>query len=78
MRRVAGDALTSDAGAQLGSTSVTVTGTGGIFPADAGSLVVSEVNYNPLGTSDSTEFLELLKLRGGIVTAPTHSHLVDE
>ena len=24
------------------------------------------------------EFLELLKLRGGIVTAPTHSHLVDE
>jgi GTP cyclohydrolase I len=24
------------------------------------------------------EFLELLKLRGGVVTAPTHSHLMDE
>jgi hypothetical protein len=53
-----------NAGAQLGSTSVTVTGTGGVFPADAGSLVVSEVNYNPLGSTDATEFLELLNITG--------------
>src|SRR4030095_4820235 len=53
-----------NAGAQLGSTSVTVTGTGGVFPADAGSLVVSEVNYNPPGSTDATEFLELLNITG--------------
>jgi hypothetical protein len=52
------------AGAQLGSTSVTVTGTGGIFPADAGSLVISELNYNPPATSDATEFLELQNITG--------------
>jgi Lamin Tail Domain/CotH kinase protein len=54
----------SPTGAQVGSTSVTVTGTGGVFPADAGSLVVSELNYNPTGSSDATEFIELLNITG--------------
>jgi hypothetical protein len=45
------------------TTSVTITGTGGIFPAGPGNLVVSELHYNPAG-SDDTEFLELLNITG--------------
>ena len=54
----------STTGAQLGTTSVTVTGTGGLFPAGPGSLVVSELNYNPSGSTDLTEFIELLNITG--------------
>ena len=60
-------------GVQLGNTaaggtpvtaSVTVTGTGGVFPAGPGNLVVSELNYNPPGGTDATEFIELLNITG--------------
>ena len=46
------------------SATVTVTGTGGIFPAGPGNLVVSELHYNPAGTTDDTEFIELLNITG--------------
>jgi hypothetical protein len=49
-------------GTQIGSASITVTGTGSVFPAGPGSLVVSELNYNPPGSTDATEFLELLNI----------------
>lgn len=51
-------------GTQLGTTSVTVTGAGGVFPAGPGNLVVSELNYNPPGSGDATEFIELLNITG--------------
>lgn len=51
-------------GAQLGTVSVTVTGSGGVFPAAPGTLVVSEIFYNPSGSGDATEFLELLNITG--------------
>ncbi len=60
-------------GVQLGNTvtggtlvtaTVTITGSGGIFPAAPGNLVVSELNYNPVGTTDATEFIELLNITG--------------
>ncbi len=51
-------------GAQLGTITVTTTGSGGVFPAGAGSLAVSELNYNPPGNSDATEFIELVNLTG--------------
>jgi hypothetical protein len=50
------------AGVQVGTTSVVVTGTGGIFPAGPGNLAISELHYNPPGSGDETEFLELLNL----------------
>ena len=43
---------------------VTITGTGSIFPAGPGSLVVSELHYNPPGSTDATEFIELLNVTG--------------
>ncbi len=46
-------------GGQLGTISTTITGGGGIFPAAAGDLIVSELNYNPPGSGDTTEFIEL-------------------
>jgi hypothetical protein len=49
-------------GVQVGTTTVTVTGSGGIFPAGPGNLVVSELNYNPADTTDATEFVELLNI----------------
>jgi hypothetical protein len=49
-------------GTQVGSTTVTITGSGGIFPASAGALAVSELNYNPPGTSEATEFIELVNI----------------
>jgi hypothetical protein len=51
-------------GAQVGSTTVTITGSGGVFPAAPGNLVVSELNYNPPGSTDATEFIELLNITG--------------
>jgi len=54
----------SRSGAVLGSASITVTATPGSFPASAGSLLVSEINYNPVGSTDDTEFLELLNVTG--------------
>lgn len=49
-------------GVQIGTASITVTGAGGTFPAGPGSLVVSELNYNPPGNTDATEFIELLNI----------------
>ncbi|MEO7318530.1 MAG: hypothetical protein ABIZ56_06050 [Chthoniobacteraceae bacterium] len=51
-------------GAQVGSATVTVTGSGGISPAGPGNLVGSELNYNPPGNTDATEFIELLNITG--------------
>ncbi len=45
-----------------GSASITITGSGGVFPAGPKSLVISELNYNPPGSGDTTEFLELLNI----------------
>ncbi len=44
------------------AATVTVTGNGGIFPAGPGNLVVSELNYNPAGSTEATEFIELLNI----------------
>ncbi len=52
----------SPQGALLGTTTVTVTGTGGVFPAGPGNLIVSELHYNPDGSTDETEFIELLNI----------------
>jgi hypothetical protein len=49
-------------GASLGTTSVTVTATGGTFPATTNNLIVSELHYNPPGPDDTTEFIELLNI----------------
>lgn len=50
-------------GATLGSPiTVTVTATGGIFPAAPGNLAVSEIYFNPPGSTETTEFIELLNL----------------
>ncbi|RYD25054.1 MAG: lamin tail domain-containing protein [Verrucomicrobiaceae bacterium] len=49
-------------GTQLGTASITINATGSVFPAGPGSLVVSELNYNPPGSTDATEFLELLNI----------------
>ena len=46
------------------TTSVTITGSGGTFAAGPGNLVVSELNYNPPGSTDATEFIELLNITG--------------
>jgi hypothetical protein len=54
-------------GVQVGSASITVDGTGGVFPATPGSLVVSELNYNPPGSDDATEFIELLNITGAML-----------
>ena len=43
------------------TTSVTITGSGGIFPAGPGNLTVSELHYNPAG-AQTTEFVELLNI----------------
>ncbi|MEO8351779.1 MAG: lamin tail domain-containing protein, partial [Chthoniobacteraceae bacterium] len=51
-------------GAELGTTTVTITGDGTVFPAGPGNLAVSELNYNPPGAGDTTEFIELLNLTG--------------
>ena len=51
-------------GASLGTASVTITGSGGIFPAGPENLVVSELNYNPAGGTDATEFIEMLNITG--------------
>lgn len=50
--------------APLGTASITVTATGSIFPAGPGDLAISELNFNPAGDTDATEFVELLNLTG--------------
>ena len=52
---------------QVGTASITITGSGGVFPANPGSLVVSELNYNPPGGDDATEFIELLNITGAVL-----------
>jgi hypothetical protein len=54
-------------GAQVGTASIEHTGSGGVFPASTGSLVVSELNYNPPGSDDATEFIELLNITGAVL-----------
>jgi hypothetical protein len=58
----------STSGSVLGSASITITATPGSFPAYAGSLLVSEINYNPPGSGDLTEFLEILNITGDNLT----------
>ena len=48
------------AGVQVGTANIVVEGSGGIF----GTLAVSELNYNPAGGTDATEFIELLNITG--------------
>lgn len=57
------EALDPD-GAVLATAPITVTATAGPFPAGPGSLVVSELNYNPPEEDDLTEFVELLNVTG--------------
>ena len=64
-------------GVNLGSTTVTVTGTGGVFPATTGNLVVSELNFNPPGSADTTEFIELLNITGATLDL-SNSHFDEE
>lgn len=47
-------------GAVVGTDSIVVTHTGTTLLPDAGSLVISEIYYNPPGSDESTEYLELL------------------
>jgi hypothetical protein len=54
----------STGGGGTGLATITVTGSGGVFPAGPNSLVISELNYNPSGTTDATEFVELLNITG--------------
>ncbi len=64
-------------GTSLGTTSVTVTGSGGIFPASTGNLVVTELHYNPLGSTEATEFIELLNVTGATLDL-TNCHFDEE
>jgi hypothetical protein len=57
----------NSSGTTIGTASIVVNGTGGIFPASAGALVVSELNYNPPGSDDATEFIELLNVTGAVL-----------
>jgi hypothetical protein len=52
------EALNKD-GAVVGSTNVQIDATTGPFPAAAGDVIATEVNYNPPGASDLQEFIEL-------------------
>ena len=45
-------------GALVGTASIVVTGTGGVVPASAANLVVSEIMYNP-ATNQNDEFIEV-------------------
>jgi len=47
-------------GAVVGSDSITVTNTGGIEPPTSSSLVISEIFYNPPGSIETTEYVELM------------------
>ncbi len=51
-------------GTEVGRSDVTVTTTSPFFPAGPGQLVLSEINYNPPGSGDLTEFVELLNITG--------------
>jgi hypothetical protein len=53
------------AGETVGSDSITVTNTGNTQVPGPGTLAVSEIFFNPPGTSEQTEYLELLN------TSPT-------
>jgi hypothetical protein len=54
----------SNTGTPLGTTTVTVNYTGTLLPAGPGTFVISELNYNPPGSGDATEFIELLNISG--------------
>lgn len=54
----------SPRGMVLGTASLTITARGGLYLAAAGTLLASEINYNPPGSSDLTEFVELLNIAG--------------
>ena len=47
-------------GAVIATAPITITATAGPFPATTGSLIASEINYNPPELDDLTEFIELL------------------
>ncbi len=47
-------------GAVVGTDSITVTNTGSVQLPTSGTLAVSEIYYNPPGSDESTEFVEIL------------------
>ena len=55
----------------VGSDTITITGTGGVVPAAAGNLVISEIHYNPanpsgageLGASTDNDEFEFIEIR---------------
>jgi hypothetical protein len=47
-------------GAVVGTDSITVTNTGGVEPPSPATLVVSEIYYNPPGSEETTEYVELM------------------
>lgn len=55
------EALRKD-GTVTGTASIQVTGSGGVFPAGPGNLVASEIHFNPAGSTDATEFIEILNI----------------
>jgi hypothetical protein len=50
------------AGNVVGTDSITVTNTGGIQVPTASTLVVSEIYYNPPGSVETTEYVELMNI----------------
>ncbi|WP_193212562.1 lamin tail domain-containing protein [Luteolibacter marinus] len=53
-------------GATLGTDGITVTNTGGIEPPDSSTLVVSEIYYNPPGSDEATEYVELMNVSASV------------
>jgi hypothetical protein len=53
-------------GSVVGSDSITVTSTAGTNLPSADSLVISEIYYNPPGSDESTEYIELLNISPSI------------
>jgi hypothetical protein len=67
----------SPTGAQLGTISVTISGSSSISAASAGKLVLSELYYNPPGSAETTEFLELLNISTSTLDL-TNCHFAEE
>lgn len=54
-------------GVEVGSASITVTSTYQVAPAGPGSIIISELGYNPPSDDDLEEFVELLNVSGAPV-----------
>ncbi len=51
-------------GTLAGTATFAVNASGAVFPAGPGDLLATEVNYNPPGTSDAQEFIEIMNITG--------------